>query len=69
MSKETYDALPQEEKDFITGTMKIARIAVEANRKLGRTKEQIKKDTADAVKFKMPGVVQKENMQAVKNNL
>ena len=69
MSKETYDALPQEEKDFITGTMKIARIAVEANRKLGRTKEQIKKDTADAVKFKMPGVVQKENMKAVKNNL
>ena len=69
MSKETYDALPQEEKDFITGTMKIARIAVEANRKLGRTKEQIKKDTADAVKFKMPGVVQKENMEAVKNNL
>lgn len=69
MSKETYDALPQEEKDFITGTMKIARIAVEANRKLGRTKEQIKKDTADAVKFKMPGVVQKENMDAVKNNL
>lgn len=69
MSKETYDALPQEEKDFITGTMKIARIAVEANRKLGRTKEQIKKDTADAVKFKMPGVVQKENMGAVKNNL
>lgn len=69
MSKETYDALPQEEKDFITGTMKIARIAVEANRKLGRTKEQIKKDTADAVKFKMPGVIQKENMEAVKNNL
>lgn len=69
MSKETYDALPQEEKDFITGTMKIARIAVEANRKLGRTKEQIKKDTADAVKFKMPGVVQKENMEAVKSNL
>lgn len=69
MSKETYDVLPQEEKDFITGTMKIARIAVEANRKLGRTKEQIKKDTADAVKFKMPGVVQKENMEAVKNNL
>lgn len=65
MSKEQFDALPEDEKEFITGTMKIARIAVEANKKLGRTKEQIKKDTSDAIKFKMPGVVQRENMEAV----
>ncbi len=69
MSKEQFDALSDEEKDFITGTMKIARIAVEANKRLGRTKEQIRKDTSDAIKFKMPGVVQRENMEAVKANI
>lgn len=69
MSKEQFDALSDEEKEFITGTMKIARIAVEANKRLGRTKEQIRKDTSDAIKFKMPGVVQRENMEAVKGNI
>lgn len=68
MSKEQFDALSKEEQEFITGTMKIARIAVEANKRLGRTKEQIRKDTSDAIKFKMPGLVQKENMEAVKGN-
>ena len=66
MSKEQFDALPEEEKKFITGTMKIARKAVEANRRLGRTREQIRKDTSDSVRFKMPGTAQKENMEAVK---
>lgn len=69
MSKEQFDALSDEEKEFITGTMKIARIAVEANKRLGRTKEQIRKDTSDAIKFKMPGVVQKENMEAIMGNI
>lgn len=68
MSKEQFDALSKEEQEFITGTMKIARIAVEANKRLGRTKEQIRKDTSDAIKFKMPGLVQKENMEAVKGS-
>lgn len=65
MSKELFDTLSEEERTFIVGAMKIARIAVEANRRLGRTKEQIRKDTSDAVRFKMPGLVQKENMEAV----
>lgn len=65
MSKEQYESLPEEEQTFITGVMKIARIAVEANRRLGRTREQVKKETSDAIKFQMPGAVQKENMDAV----
>lgn len=69
MSKEQFDALSEEEQEFITGTMKIARIAVEANKRLGRTKEQIRKDTSDSIKFKMPGLVQKENMEAVSANI
>ena len=65
MSKEQYDALDEEEQRFITGVMKIARIAVEANKRMGRSREQIRKDTADSIRFKMPGTAQKENMEAI----
>lgn len=65
MSKEQFDELDEEEKKFITGVMKIARIAVEANKRMGRSRDQIRKDTADSIRFKMPGAVQKENMEAV----
>lgn len=65
MSKEQFDALDEEEKTFITGVMKIARIAVEANKRMGRSREQVRKDTSDSIRFKMPGLVQKENMKAI----
>lgn len=65
MSREEFDALDEDQKDFITGVMKLARIAVEANKRMGRSREQIQKDTADAIKFQMPGKVQRENMEAV----
>lgn len=65
MSKEQYDALDEEEQKFIRGVMKIARIAVEANKRQGKTREQIREETKDSVKFKMPGVIQKENIDAV----
>lgn len=65
MSKEKFDALDEEEKKFITGVMKLARIAVEADRRTGKTKDQVRKDTSDAVRFKMPGLVQRENMEAI----
>lgn len=67
MSKEQFDALPEDEKEFIKGVMKLARIAVEANRRVGKSKEDIRKETSDAIKFKMPGVVQAENMNAIKS--
>lgn len=65
MSKEQYDSLDEEEQKFIRGVMKIARIAVEANKRQGKTREQVKEETKDAIKFKMPGVVQKENIDAI----
>lgn len=65
MSKEQFDALDEEEKTFITGVMKIARIAVEANKRMGRSREQVRKDTSDSIRFKMPGLIQKENMKAI----
>ena len=64
MSKEQYDALPEEEKEFIKGVMKIARIAVEANRRMGKSRDQLKKEV-EVPRFQMPGAVQKENMKAI----
>lgn len=64
MSKEQFDALEEKDQRFIQGVMKIARIAVEANRRMGKTREQVRKD-ADVPRFQMPGVVQKENMEAI----
>lgn len=65
MSREDFDKLPTETQEYLKGVMRIARIAVEGNRRLGRTKEQIRKDTADSIRFKMPGTALKENMDAV----
>lgn len=67
MSKEQFDELDEEEKTFIKGVMKIARIAVEANKRMGKSKEQIKKETSDSIRFKMPGTDLKENMDAIKS--
>lgn len=64
MSKEDFDALSKEEQERIKGVMKIARIAVEANKRKGKSREQVKKDS-QVPKFLMPGVIQKENMEAV----
>ena len=65
MSKEQFDTLSEEEQKFITGVMKIARTAVEANKRMGRSKDQVRKDTSDSIRFQMPGKVQRENMDAL----
>ena len=67
MSKEQYDALPEDEKEFIKGVMKIARIAVEANRRMGKSREQLKKEV-EVPRFQMPGAVQKKNMKAIEQS-
>lgn len=66
MSKEQFDELPEKDQVFIQGVMKIARIAVEANRRLGKSRDQMKKET-EIPRFQMPGAVQKENMDAIAN--
>lgn len=67
MSKEKFDALDEEQQEFIKGVMKIARIAVEANKRQGKNRDQVKKE-ADVPRFQMPGVVQKENIKAIKES-
>ena len=66
MSKEQFDELPEKDQVFVQGVMKIARIAVEANRRLGKSRDQMKKET-EVPKFQMPGAVQRENMDAITN--
>lgn len=66
MSKEQFDELPEKDQVFVQGVMKIARIAVEANRRLGKSRDQMKKET-EVPKFQMPGAVQRENMDAIAN--
>lgn len=65
MSKEDFEKLDDDKKDYIKKVMKCARIAVEADRRLGKTREQIREDTSSAMRFKMPGAIQKENMEAI----
>lgn len=66
MSKDQFDELPEKDQVFIQGVMKIARIAVEANRRLGKSRDQMKKET-EVPRFQMPGAVQRENMDAIAN--
>lgn len=68
MKKEDFDKLPIETQEYLKGVMKIARIAVEANRRVGNSKEKIKKATSENMRFKMPGTDLKENMDAVNAN-
>ena len=65
MKKEEFDRLPEDQQDYLKKVMKIARVAVEANRRVGNSKEKIKKATSDVMKFKMPGVILKENQEAL----
>ena len=65
MSREQYDSLSEEEQKMITGVMKLARMAVEADRRTGKTREQVRQNTSDSIRFQMPGKIQKENMDAL----
>lgn len=67
MSKEDFDNMDEHNQEFIKGVMKVARIAVEANRRVGNSSEKIKKETADSIRFKMPGTDLKTNMDAMKS--
>lgn len=68
MKKEDFDKLPEEQQDYLKKVMRIARVAVEANRRKGTSLETIKRETSNTMRFKMPGVVQKENLDAVNSN-
>lgn len=65
MTKEEFEALPNEEKVRIKKVMQIARYAVEARRRAGRSKESIKKESKAGARFEMPGTDLRKNVSAV----
>ena len=65
MSKEQYDALDDRTKEYLKKVFKIAKIAVDADRRVGRSKEEIKKEGRESTRFQMPGVVGKQNEKVI----
>lgn len=68
MSKEEFDGLDANMQEYLKKVMRLARVAVESDRRLGKTREQINKDTSENMKYKMPGLLQKENLEAIKSS-
>ncbi len=64
MSKEDFLALPQKDQKSLKRALALARIAIDADKRKGLSKDVIKKKTADAVKHPMPGKGLKENVAA-----
>lgn len=56
MSKEDYDALPEEEQKSLKKALKLARIAIEADKRKGLSKEAVAEATKDAIRHPMPGI-------------
>lgn len=65
MKKEDFDALPENMQDYLKKVMKLARIAVEADKRCGKTKEQIRKESSGR-HYQMPGAILSENLNAIK---
>lgn len=61
MSKEDFDKLLPSEQTSLKRALKLARIAIEADKRKGLSKEQVAEATKSAIKHVMPGVGMKEN--------
>lgn len=66
MSKEAFDELPDSEKLSLRKALKLARIALEADKRKGLNKEAVLKATQDSIRHPMPGQNLKEVQQAYK---
>lgn len=65
ISKEEFDKLPESTKNTMKNVMRIARIDWEAGKRLGKNKEDFRRDNLNSSKFKMPGTDLSENMKAI----
>lgn len=65
ISKEDFDNLPEKTRNTMKNIMKIARIDWEAGKRLGKNKEDFRRDNLNSSKFKMPGTDLSENMKAI----
>lgn len=67
MSKEDFDKLAEHEQVALKKCLAYARIAVEADKRLGLTKDKVKEATRDSLRHPMPGAGLKET-QSMYNN-
>lgn len=65
ISKEAFDELPESIRNTMKNVMRIARVDWEAGKRLGKNKDDFRKDNMNSSKFKMPGTDLSENMKAV----
>lgn len=68
ISKEEFDKLPEDTKNNMKNIMKIARIDWEAGKRLGKNKDDFRRDNLNSSKFKMPGTDLSENMRAIQQS-
>ena len=61
MSEEDFKNLTPNEQTSLKRSLKLARIAIEAGKRLGKTKEQVLAETKDVIRHPMPGAGMKEN--------
>lgn len=64
MTKEEFLSYSPEEQEALKKTLKLAKIAVEANKRRGLSKEQVEEATRDAIRHPMPGAGLSENRRA-----
>lgn len=68
ISKEEFDKLPESTKNTMKNVMRIARIDWEAGKRLGKNKDDFRRDNLNSSKFKMPGTDLSENMKAIQQS-
>lgn len=61
MSEQDFNQLLPTEKTSLKRALKLARIAIEAGKRVGMSKEQVMKETQSSIKHPMPGAGMKEN--------
>lgn len=64
MKKEDFEALPESEQIAIRKALKLARLAIEADKRRGLSKDDVQKYTQDSIRHPMPGAGLKENKMA-----
>lgn len=68
ISKEDFDKLPESTKNTMKTVMRIAKVDWEAGRRLGKNRDDFRKDNINSSKFKMPGTDLSENMRALQQS-
>lgn len=67
MSKEEFDGLSEPEQTSLKKSLKLARVAIQADKRRGMSKEQVQEATKGAIRHPMPGEGMSVNREAYEN--